>query len=233
VAVIGDSGRLRVRRGHLRVAQAIGDPDRLIAKPSMGWGGLGGNSEFRIPNFQTGGFMGESLAMKHGFALPILAVFGPADATPDEEAVAARVGAAAAGSGWVVLTGGGSGVMEAACRGAVEAGGVTVGILPTARAENGYPNPWVKISVFTGAGSARNAFNVLSSTLCVAIGGGPGTLSEIALALKTGTPVWCLKSWALKPPPGKEKPLPRVFESAEDLLSALEDTLQDVKTLER
>jgi hypothetical protein len=175
--------------------------------------------------------MRESTTMNQRHSLPILAVFGPADATPDEESVAERVGAAAARAGWVVLTGGGSGVMEAACRGAAEAGGMTVGVLPTARVEKGYPNPWVKIPVFTGAGSARNAFNVLSATLCVAIGGGPGTLSEIALALKSGTPVWCLRSWSLTPPPGTERPTPRVFESAGDLLTALEDRLRDVQTL--
>jgi uncharacterized protein (TIGR00725 family) len=177
--------------------------------------------------------MGKSLVMNQEIALPILAVFGPADATPDEEGVAARVGAAAAGAGWVVLTGGGSGVMEAASRGAAEASGMTVGILPTARAEGGYPNAWVKIPVFTGAGSARNAFNVLSATLCIAIGGGAGTLSEIALALKAGSPVWCLKSWSLLPPPGADRPMPRVFETAEDLLAALADRLQNVRTSKR
>ena len=174
--------------------------------------------------------MRESTSMNQPHALPILAVFGASDATSDEEAVATRVGATAARAGWVVLTGGGAGVMEAACRGAAEAGGLTVGILPTARAKGGYPNAWVKIPVFTGAGSARNVFNVLSATLCVAIGGGPGTLSEIALALKAGVPVWCLKSWSLTPPMGAERPTPRVFESAEELLTTLEDTLRDVET---
>lgn len=177
--------------------------------------------------------MRESPIMGQDHALPILAVFGAADASAEETSVAERVGTMAARAGWVVLTGGGSGVMEAASRGAAEAGGVTVGILPTARAERGYPNPWVRIPVFTGAGSARNAVNVLSATLCVAIGGGPGTLSEIALALKAGTPVWCLGSWSLTPPPGADRPVPRVFETAEDLLAALADRLQNVRTSKR
>ncbi len=158
--------------------------------------------------------------------LPILAVLGAGDATAEEMVVAERVGATAAHAGWGVLTGGGSGVMEAACRGAVEAGGLTIGILPNARAGRGYPNPWVKIPVFTGAGSARNVFNVLSAGLCVAIGGGSGTLSEIALALKSGTPVWCWASWSLTPPRGRETPTPRVFEETNDLIEALEALLR-------
>jgi len=158
--------------------------------------------------------------------LPILAVLGAGDASAEEISVAERVGATSARAGWVVLTGGGSGVMEAACRGAVEAGGLTIGILPNARAGGGYPNPWVKIPVFTGAGSARNAFNVLSARFCVAIGGGSGTLSEIALALKSGTPVWCWASWSLTPPRGRETVMPQVFEEADDLIDALDAALR-------
>ena len=159
----------------------------------------------------------------NSISFPILAVFGGTEASVEEVETAEKVGALAAPAGWVVLTGGGAGVMEAASRGAVEAGGLTVGILPVATQTEQYPNPWVVVPVFTGAGSARNQFNVLSATLCVAIGGGPGTLSEIALALKAGKPVWCWKSWNVEPPPGIERPLPRVFESADELLTALKD----------
>jgi uncharacterized protein (TIGR00725 family) len=158
--------------------------------------------------------------------LPILAVLGPSDATSEESATAERVGAVAARAGWVVLTGGGPGVMESASRGAVEAGGLTIGLLPTAGPGGGYPNRWVRLPIYTGSGSARNVFNVLSADLCVAIGGGPGTLSEIALALKSGTPVWCFESWALGPPPGTSRPLPRTFGTADELLQALEAELE-------
>jgi uncharacterized protein (TIGR00725 family) len=112
--------------------------------------------------------------------------------------------------------------MEAASRGAVEAGGLTVGILPTNGPERGYPNDWVRLPIYTGSGSARNAFNVLSANLCIAVGGGPGTLSEIALALKSGTPVWSWRSWDLTPPPGSDRSLPRIFESVDELLTSLE-----------
>jgi len=159
--------------------------------------------------------------------LPVLAVLGAADATADEEQLAEAVGALAARRGWVVLTGGGPGVMAAASRGAVAAGGLTLGILPNERPDAGYPNPWVRIGVFTGAGSARNAFNVLSARLCVAIGGGAGTLSEIALALKAGVPVWCWRSWQVQPPPPHGRALPRLFEDRRALLEALDAQLQE------
>lgn len=159
-------------------------------------------------------------------SFPILAVLGSSAASAEEAAIAERIGALAAEAGWVVLTGGGPGVMEAASRGAVEAGGLTVAILPNATPGGGYPNPWVQIPISTGSGSARNAFNVLSADLCVAIGGGPGTLSEIALALKSGTPVWCYRSWELVPPTGSDHPLPRIFASEDELLTTLAETFE-------
>lgn len=86
--------------------------------------------------------------------------------------------------------------MEAACRGAKAGGGVTVGILPGAdRAE---ANPYVDVAVATGLGEARNVLVVRAVDVLVAVGGGHGTLSEIALALKAGKRVIGLDTWAIE-----------------------------------
>jgi uncharacterized protein (TIGR00725 family) len=108
----------------------------------------------------------------------------------------------------------------------VEAGGLTLGVLPVESERGGYPNRWVAIPIYTGAGMARNAINVLSADLCVAIGGGPGTLSEIALALKAGVEVWTVASWGLEPPPGTDPAMPTVFEDESSFITALEERLR-------
>ena len=114
----------------------------------------------------------------------------PAPASPRS---AEEVGAELARLGAVVVTGGRGGVMEAACRGAKEAGGTTVGILPGSdRAE---ANAWVDVALATGLGEARNALVVRAADALVAVGGGYGTLSEVALALKAGKTVIGLESW--------------------------------------
>jgi uncharacterized protein (TIGR00725 family) len=103
------------------------------------------------------------------------------------------VGRELASAGAVVVCGGLGGVMEAACRGAREAGGQTVGILPgTDRAA---ANAFVDIAIPTGLGEARNALVVRAADALIAVGGGYGTLSEIALALKAGKRVVGLDSW--------------------------------------
>jgi uncharacterized protein (TIGR00725 family) len=95
--------------------------------------------------------------------------------------------------GWILLTGGRSaGVMDAASRGAKEAGGITVGILPTSDAES--LSEAVDIPIITGLGQARNNINVLSSRVVFACGMGAGTASEVALALKARKPVILLYS---------------------------------------
>jgi uncharacterized protein (TIGR00725 family) len=85
--------------------------------------------------------------------------------------------------------------MEAACRGAQGAGGVTVGILPgTDRSE---ANPYLDVPIVTGLGEARNAIVVRTADVVIAVSGGYGTLSEIGLALKMGRPVVGLRTWEL------------------------------------
>jgi uncharacterized protein (TIGR00725 family) len=103
------------------------------------------------------------------------------------------VGRGLAASGATVVCGGLGGVMAAACRGAAAAGGVTVGILPGA--DRAAANEWVSVAIPTGLGELRNGLVVRAADVVLAVGGAYGTLSEIALALKTGTPVVGLESW--------------------------------------
>lgn len=118
---------------------------------------------------------------------------GAGQCSPRQARTARAVGRRIAGGGGILICGGGSGIMEAAARGAHEAGGLVVGVLPS-DSEDG-ANPYVDIPIVTGIGHARNAINALTSHALIAIAGGPGTLSEIALALKVGTPVVGLGTW--------------------------------------
>ena len=108
---------------------------------------------------------------------------------------AERLGRRLAEGGAVVVCGGGPGVMEAVCRGAQAAGGTTVGMLPGLDRAEG--NQYLTVALPTGLGQGRNLLLVRSSDALVAVGGGFGTLSEIALALRTGTPVVGLATWSL------------------------------------
>ncbi len=105
--------------------------------------------------------------------------------------IAERVGELLAERGAVVVTGGRGGVMEAVCRGARRAGGLTVGILPGV--DRSEANEYVDVAIPTGMLHARNAINVLAGDAVIAIGGGPGTLSEIGLALAYGKPVVAIR----------------------------------------
>ena len=118
----------------------------------------------------------------------VIGVMGGGSASASAAADAYELGRLIARRGWVLLCGGRrAGIMDAAAKGAVENGGVTIGILPD---ESGADlSPYVQIPVLTGMGSARNVINVLSSNVVVACRGGAGTVSEIALALKHGRPV--------------------------------------------
>ena len=120
-------------------------------------------------------------------------------------ALAERVGRAIAEAGAVLLCGGLGGVMEAAARGAAQAGGLVVGLLPGFEARDA--NRWVSLPIVTGMDQARNVILVRSCDAVVAVGGRYGTLSEIALALKLGRPVVGLGTWRLAQPEGRRVPL--------------------------
>ena len=118
----------------------------------------------------------------------IIGVMGGGTATVEDAAAAYDLGRLIAKQGWVLLNGGrNSGIMEASARGASEHGGITVGILPDA--DHRRVSEYIAIPVVTGMGSARNSINILSSDVVVACPGGPGTLSETALALKYNKPL--------------------------------------------
>lgn len=126
----------------------------------------------------------------------IIAVIGGSRSTAEEATAAEAVGRALAEGGAVLICGGRGGVMEAACRGARAAGGLTIGILPGTY--RGQANPHVDIPIVTGLGEARNVIIARTAQAAVAVGGSYGTLSEIALALVFGVPVVGLGTWEFR-----------------------------------
>lgn len=138
-----------------------------------------------------------------------IAVFGAAIFDERLDRLAYEVGELLARAGAVVVCGGGGGVMAAASRGARDSGGLAVGVMPGRDAAESPPNDALGVAVFTGLGQARNVVVALSGAAAIAIGGGWGTLSEIALALKHGIPVVTLESWAPRRRDGSAEPLLR------------------------
>jgi uncharacterized protein (TIGR00725 family) len=153
--------------------------------------------------------------------LSYIAVIGPDDsATAAEVADAAAVGAALALRGAIVICGGLGGVMEGACRGAHETGGRTVGILPGP--DRSAANPFVDIAIPTGMGELRNGLVIRAADAVIAVGGAFGTLSEIGLALRTGTPVIGLGTWELARDGRPEQAIVRVSNAEQAAVRALE-----------
>jgi len=125
----------------------------------------------------------------------IIAVIGDSSCSPEEAKLAESVGELLAQQGANIVCGGLGGVMEAVSRGAKSKGGLTIGILPGQ--DSSMANPWIDIPVVTGIGEARNVAVVTSAQAVIAIGGGYGTLSEIAYARKSNIPVIGLNTWSL------------------------------------
>jgi len=124
-----------------------------------------------------------------------IGVIGGQFCSEDEERVAYELGGLLAREGAIIVGGGLGGVMEAACRGAREQGGVTIGVLPGPF--RGDANPYVDYAIATDMGQARNAIIVRTADAVVAVGGEYGTLSEIAMALKMSKKVVALSSWEI------------------------------------
>ncbi|MGD1119618.1 MAG: TIGR00725 family protein [Dehalococcoidales bacterium] len=131
--------------------------------------------------------------MKNDFVL--IGVIGGNDVSPQVAELAEEVGREIARRGAILVCGGMGGVMEAACRGACDEGGMTIGILPGESRNDA--NPYVRIPILTGIGYARNIAVVKSSRAIIAVDGAYGTLTEIGYALQGGTPVIGLDTWSL------------------------------------
>ena len=118
----------------------------------------------------------------------IIGVMGGGEASQQERKTAYILGSLIAKQGWILLNGGkNAGIMEASAKGAMDQGGLTIGILPDD--DCSMASEYIQIPILTGMGNARNCINVLSSNIIVACPGGAGTISEIALALKCGKTV--------------------------------------------
>lgn len=154
--------------------------------------------------------------------LPLrIAVCGTSQPDAETWTLAEEVGRRLAQAGAIVYCGGLGGVMEAVCRGARAAQGLTVGVLPGADAA--LANPYVVVPVPTGCGEARNALLIHCAEAVIAIGGGWGTLSEIALARRAGLTVIGLRSWEQA---GSVLLVERAHHAAEAVARALEAARQ-------
>jgi hypothetical protein len=152
----------------------------------------------------------------------IAVVGGDAGSGPSHAALvqAEAAGAEIARRGCMLVCGGRGGVMEAACRGASEAGGVTIGVMP-GRDRSGM-NPHVQIPILTGLGEARNAIISITADAVIAIDGEYGTLSEIAHALINGKPVVGMGTWRLSKESKDEVPIYRTEDPVEAVRWAVE-----------
>lgn len=145
--------------------------------------------------------------------------------SPSEEKLARDVGRLVAEQGWTLLNGGRcSGAMDASARGAHEAGGLVIGILPDRDLSDASEH--LDVAIVTGMGEARNVVNVLTCEVVIALPGGAGTLSEIALALQAGKPVVAI-GWELGTAFQPWRETGRLVEtsSAEDGIAAVRSAL--------
>jgi uncharacterized protein (TIGR00725 family) len=125
----------------------------------------------------------------------MIAVVGAGKCSKKLRDTAAVVGKYVAEQGGILVCGGMGGIMEGAARGAKEAGGITIGILPTG--DKADANEYIDYAIPTGFGEARNIIVVRTADAVVAFPGKYGTLSEMAFALHAGKPVIAINAWRL------------------------------------
>jgi uncharacterized protein (TIGR00725 family) len=149
-----------------------------------------------------------------------ISVIGGSEGDRDLLQQAEAVGRGIAEAGAVLVCGGRTGVMEAASRGASEAGGTVLGVLPTTDPADA--NRYVTHVIATGIGHARNLAVVASGDAVIAIGGEWGTLSEIAFARRLERPVIALRSWQLQNRAGSEVGIVEKGNAEEAVVAAIE-----------
>lgn len=146
--------------------------------------------------------------------VPTIAVIGAGECSPELALLAENVGRLVATRKARLICGGLGGVMKAACRGAQQAGGTTIGVLPGS--DKSSANPFVDIAIATGLSEARNVVIVRSADGVIAVGGEYGTLSEIAFCMKFGVPIVGLQTWQvtaeLETAQSAEEAVARIFE---------------------
>jgi uncharacterized protein (TIGR00725 family) len=149
-----------------------------------------------------------------------VAVVGPgATATDDERETAREVGRRLAEAGCIVVNGGLGGVMAAAASGVAEAGGTSVGLLPGSDRSGAAAD--LTVAIPTGLGEMRNALVIRSADAVIAVGGSWGTLSEVALAMRTGKPVVSVRGWRVTDHDGREQEIEQAPTAADAVAAVL------------
>jgi len=149
---------------------------------------------------------------------PLVAVIGNGLEDEGLNALAEQVGSLLAEAGCVIVNGGLGGVMQASARGAKSRGGLTIGLIPGT--DPGAANRYIDVPIATGLGEMRNLLIIRSASVVIAIGGGYGTLSEIAIALKSSKPVVGLKTWEVSTDITRAQDAPEAVRAALSFLGA-------------
>jgi uncharacterized protein (TIGR00725 family) len=160
-----------------------------------------------------------------------ISVIGASEGAKEILRDAETVGRGIAEAGAILVCGGLTGVMEAASKGASEAGGTVIAVLPTLSPADA--NPYVTHAVATGTGHARNLAVVASGEAVIAVGGEWGTLSEIAYARKLGRPVVAIQSWTLRNHAGTDLGIVEAKSPEEAVRAALSAAVVEASSDER